>query len=74
MTLPTKWLVLRLKWGEGRKHVYLDDDTTTEFFTTGVDAQNEARSLATRYPGELFAVAEITGTFTGKVEVAFESA
>lgn len=73
MTIPTKWAVLRLKWGEDHRSVYLDPEYTTEFYSTGDGAQDAARNLAERKPGELFAVAEITGVFVGRVKVEFET-
>ena len=73
MTIPTKWAVLRLKWGESRKHVYLDDEYSTDFYSTSSAAQDEARNLAERNPGDLFAVTEITGVFVGKIKVECEA-
>ena len=74
MSIPTRYVVAALLWGENRSHVYQSAELDVDFLPSALEAQERAKERAEEMPGLMFAVMEITGIFTGEVKVNFESA
>lgn len=68
MTIPTKWAVCQISWGEKRKHIWCSNNNSLKFFATRAEAEKEARSLIETY-SEMAVVMEITDAFERRVEM-----
>ena len=65
MTLPSKWAIFDIAWGEERKHLCCPDTESLEFYATEREAREAAQSEI-EGGAKMVAVLEIKALFAAK--------
>lgn len=57
--IPTKWAVVEVDWGEGRKHIYSLDKWEIAYYPTEEDARSAAKGMISTGEAKMMAVLEV---------------
>lgn len=63
MAVPTKWAVVEVRWGEGKKHLYCPDRESFRFYREHDEALNAARTAIEDDDMGMVAILKVTSVF-----------
>lgn len=57
--IPTKWAIVEIGWGEGRKHIYSMRDWEIGYYRSEEEARANAKDLISQGEAKMMAILEV---------------